>query len=72
MNYKGWDVSIVVGIRERQELDERGNVIGYRDSWQDGVEYWEADNDYNQYFYSEESFDDLIAQIDAFIKESSE
>ena len=43
MIYKGFDISYIQPIVEKQEIDDNGNVVGYRDSWQCGDGWYQAD-----------------------------
>lgn len=45
MNYRGWEITLVVDIKERQGLDDKGNPVSYVDSWPIGNDVYQARRD---------------------------
>ena len=62
MNYRGWEITLVVDIKERQGLDDMGNVVSYEDAWQTGAEVYQAHG--SGMFLEARRLEDLKAMID--------
>ena len=62
MNYRGWEITLVVDIKERQGLDDKGNPVSYVDSWQTGAEVYQARRPADK--LEAQRLEDLKAMID--------
>lgn len=62
MNYRGWEITLVVDIKERQGLDDKGNPVSYEDAWQTGAEVYQARRDGDE--LEARRLGDLKAMID--------
>jgi len=66
MMYKGFDISYIQPVIERQGIDENGNVVSYRDSWHTGGGWYIAERKKpERILTSDESLADIKRQIDA-------
>lgn len=62
MNYKGYDITTVVNVKQRQEVDENGNTTDLRDSWCVGNCVYEAWKD--GFVITRNTFDEIKAEVD--------
>lgn len=70
MMYKGFDISYLQPCIERNGIDEKGNVISYRDSWHTRDGWYVAERKKPEHILtSKESLGDIKTQIDALIEE---
>lgn len=62
MDYKGYDITFLVNVQERQEIDEKGNAIDFRDSWCVGDGVYQARKD--ELVITRNTFDEIKAEVD--------
>ena len=65
MMYKGFDISYIQPVIERQGIDEDGNVVEYRDSWHTGGGWYIAERKKPEHILtSDYSVADIKRKID--------
>jgi hypothetical protein len=65
MDYKGYDITFLANIQERQEIDEKGNAIDFRDSWCVGDGVYQAHR--NELVITRSTFDEIKAEVDRWV-----
>ena len=70
MMYKDFDISYIQPVVERQGIDEKGNVVSYRDSWHTGDGWYIAERKKpERILTSDDSLADIKRQIDVVYEE---
>ena len=66
MDYKGFDITFLVNVQERQEIDEKGNAIDFRDSWCVGDGVYQARNK-DGLVITRSTFDEIKVEVDRWV-----
>jgi hypothetical protein len=70
MMYKDFDISYIQPCVERNGIDEKGNVVSYRDSWHTGDGWYIAERKSPALVLtSKDSLSDIKLQIDVAYEE---
>jgi hypothetical protein len=70
MMYKGFDISYIQPVVERQGIDNNGNVVSFRDSWHTGDGWYIAEREQpERIITSKQSLADIQIKIDALTEE---
>lgn len=64
MNYRGWEITLVVDIKERQGLDDEGNVVSFEDAWPTSGGVYQAHRYRTDDVLEAHRLEDLKAMID--------
>ncbi len=70
MDYKGYDITFLVNVQERQEIDENGNAIDFRDSWCVGDGVYQARKDeavIDKLVITRSTFEEIKAEVDRWV-----